>query len=205
MTPTPNDVRLDEMHPSVAHDMGGWANVVPLSLILFSQTDVPRAEVKGLRPEPLSPLHPPSGHHPSRQLPLPFPGRQLAGGRQGGGEATWPSFHPPGLTCHGCSLAEPHHFVSLRQAHQQHTGHTGPCKYCQLTQPLLVDFVLLVRFDPNFFILFQIILHSLHRYQPRIHVIEARDVLRWGGEQHSFIFPETQFITVTAYQNNKVP
>ncbi|XP_034563758.1 T-box transcription factor TBX6 [Notolabrus celidotus] len=49
-----------------------------------------------------------------------------------------------------------------------------------------------------------IILHSLHRYQPRIHVIEARDVLRWGGGQHSFIFPETQFITVTAYQNNKI-
>ncbi|XP_025765720.1 T-box transcription factor TBX6 [Oreochromis niloticus] len=49
-----------------------------------------------------------------------------------------------------------------------------------------------------------IILHSLHRYQPRIHVIEARDVLRWGGGQHSFVFPETQFITVTAYQNSKI-
>ncbi|KAJ7984477.1 hypothetical protein DPEC_G00355230 [Dallia pectoralis] len=49
-----------------------------------------------------------------------------------------------------------------------------------------------------------IILHSLHRYQPRVHVIEARDVLRWGGGQHSFIFPETQFLTVTAYQNNKI-
>ncbi|XP_026170629.1 T-box transcription factor TBX6 [Mastacembelus armatus] len=49
-----------------------------------------------------------------------------------------------------------------------------------------------------------IILHSLHRYQPRVHVIEARDVLRWGGGQHSFVFPETQFITVTAYQNNKI-
>ncbi|KAM9816980.1 T-box transcription factor TBX6 [Neosynchiropus ocellatus] len=49
-----------------------------------------------------------------------------------------------------------------------------------------------------------IILHSLHRYQPRVHVIEARDVLRWGAAQHSFIFPETQFITVTAYQNNKI-
>uniref|UniRef100_A0A8C2J044 T-box transcription factor 6 n=1 Tax=Cyprinus carpio TaxID=7962 RepID=A0A8C2J044_CYPCA len=42
-----------------------------------------------------------------------------------------------------------------------------------------------------------IILHSLHRYQPRVHVIEARDVLMWGRAQHSFTFPETQFITVT--------
>nr|XP_020478969.1 T-box transcription factor TBX6-like [Monopterus albus] len=49
-----------------------------------------------------------------------------------------------------------------------------------------------------------IILHSLHRYQPRVHVIEARDMLRWGGEQHTFVFPETQFITVTAYQNSKI-
>ncbi|KAM6897002.1 T-box transcription factor TBX6 [Xenentodon cancila] len=49
-----------------------------------------------------------------------------------------------------------------------------------------------------------IILHSLHRYQPRVHVIEARDVLRWSGGQHTFVFPETQFITVTAYQNNKI-
>ncbi|XDV45098.1 hypothetical protein PO909_013252 [Leuciscus waleckii] len=49
-----------------------------------------------------------------------------------------------------------------------------------------------------------IILHSLHRYQPRVHVIEARDVLMWGRAQHSFTFPETQFITVTAYQNNKI-
>ncbi|KAM4524095.1 T-box transcription factor TBX6 [Odontesthes bonariensis] len=49
-----------------------------------------------------------------------------------------------------------------------------------------------------------IILHSLHRYQPRVHVVEARDVLKWAGGQHTFVFPETQFITVTAYQNNKI-
>ncbi|XP_064180627.1 T-box transcription factor TBX6 isoform X1 [Anguilla rostrata] len=49
-----------------------------------------------------------------------------------------------------------------------------------------------------------IILHSLHRYQPRLHVIEARDVLMWGGGRYSFVFPETQFLTVTAYQNSKI-
>ncbi|KAL6095087.1 tbx6 [Pungitius sinensis] len=49
-----------------------------------------------------------------------------------------------------------------------------------------------------------IILHSLHRYQPRVHLVEARDVLRWGGAQRSFVFPETQFLTVTAYQNSKI-
>ncbi|XP_053496683.1 T-box transcription factor TBX6-like [Ictalurus furcatus] len=49
-----------------------------------------------------------------------------------------------------------------------------------------------------------IILHSLHKYQARVHVVETRDVMMWGGAQHTFTFPETQFITVTAYQNNKV-
>ncbi|XP_037836961.1 T-box transcription factor TBX6 [Kryptolebias marmoratus] len=49
-----------------------------------------------------------------------------------------------------------------------------------------------------------IILHSLHRYQPRVHLIKARDVSRWGRAQHTFVFPETQFITVTAYQNSKI-
>lgn len=63
----------------------------------------------------------------------------------------------------------------------------------------------MVHLSQSLFFYFQIILHSLHRYQPRVHVIEARDVLRWGGGQHSFVFPETQFLTVTAYQNNKVP
>ncbi|RXM28787.1 T-box transcription factor TBX6 [Acipenser ruthenus] len=50
-----------------------------------------------------------------------------------------------------------------------------------------------------------IILHSLHRYQPRFHVVQASDVYsrRWGGCS-SFSFPETPFITVTAYQNERV-
>ncbi|KPP77456.1 hypothetical protein Z043_103121 [Scleropages formosus] len=49
-----------------------------------------------------------------------------------------------------------------------------------------------------------IILHSLHRYQPRVHVIEARDARMWGGIRQSFVFPETQFFAVTAYQNSKI-
>nr|XP_028559456.1 T-box transcription factor TBX21 [Podarcis muralis] len=50
-----------------------------------------------------------------------------------------------------------------------------------------------------------IVLQSLHKYQPRLHVTEAKD-----GEvdkvhpsicSQTFTFPETQFIAVTAYQN----
>ena len=49
----------------------------------------------------------------------------------------------------------------------------------------------------------QVMLHSLHKYQPRIHIIRVGAP---DGEQtvstHSF--PETQFIAVTAYQNEEV-
>ncbi|KAG8431214.1 hypothetical protein GDO86_019240, partial [Hymenochirus boettgeri] len=50
-----------------------------------------------------------------------------------------------------------------------------------------------------------IILHSMHKYQPRFHIVRAQDVFsrRWGGCS-SFSFPETIFLTVTAYQNEKI-
>lgn len=53
-----------------------------------------------------------------------------------------------------------------------------------------------------------IVLQSLHKYQPRLHVTEAKQ-----GEleeahpslcTQTFTFPETQFIAVTAYQNADV-
>ncbi|XP_062859832.1 T-box transcription factor TBX21 [Trichomycterus rosablanca] len=50
-----------------------------------------------------------------------------------------------------------------------------------------------------------IVLQSLHKYQPRLHIMEVKE----DGTEDSFpsskaqtfIFPETQFIAVTAYQN----
>ncbi|KAK2820698.1 hypothetical protein Q5P01_023657 [Channa striata] len=50
-----------------------------------------------------------------------------------------------------------------------------------------------------------IVLQSLHKYQPRLHIMEVKED---GTEDpfliskaQTFIFPETQFIAVTAYQN----
>ncbi|XP_062576802.1 T-box protein 1-like isoform X2 [Saccostrea cucullata] len=51
----------------------------------------------------------------------------------------------------------------------------------------------------------QIILNSMHKYQPRIHVIEVGS--HGPNEQKSLqthAFPETQFIAVTAYQNTDI-
>ncbi|KAM3867926.1 T-box transcription factor 16 [Diretmus argenteus] len=50
-----------------------------------------------------------------------------------------------------------------------------------------------------------IILHSMHRYHPRFHIIQADDLfsVRWSVFQ-TFTFPETSFTAVTAYQNTKI-
>ncbi|XP_031557744.1 T-box transcription factor TBX15-like isoform X2 [Actinia tenebrosa] len=56
-----------------------------------------------------------------------------------------------------------------------------------------------------------IILHSMHKYQPRIHVIKKKDTIdacvdveRPCSERTTFSFPETVFTTVTAYQNQQI-
>ncbi len=53
-----------------------------------------------------------------------------------------------------------------------------------------------------------IVLQSLHKYQPRLHIVEVKED---GTEDpfltsktQMFVFPETQFIAVTAYQNADV-
>uniref|UniRef100_A0A8C5IYH8 T-box transcription factor 10 n=1 Tax=Junco hyemalis TaxID=40217 RepID=A0A8C5IYH8_JUNHY len=52
-----------------------------------------------------------------------------------------------------------------------------------------------------------IILNSMHRYQPRFHVVfvdPRRDSERFAHQNFkSFSFPETQFMAVTAYQNHR--
>lgn len=51
------------------------------------------------------------------------------------------------------------------------------------------------------FSLFQVVLASMHKYQPRIHVIRTNDLsqIPWAAQQ-AFVFPETEFVAVTAYQ-----
>ena len=45
----------------------------------------------------------------------------------------------------------------------------------------------------------------MHKYQPRIHVVRADDTYKHPYSNFkTFAFPETAFIGVTAYQNEKV-
>uniref|UniRef100_H2ZQG4 T-box domain-containing protein n=1 Tax=Ciona savignyi TaxID=51511 RepID=H2ZQG4_CIOSA len=49
------------------------------------------------------------------------------------------------------------------------------------------------------------LIHSMHRYQPRLHIVRTDDVSTLHLQPMStFIFPQTMFVTVTAYQNHEV-
>ena len=50
----------------------------------------------------------------------------------------------------------------------------------------------------------QIMLNSLHKYEPRFHIIRV-GAPETNRKIVSHSFPETQFIAVTAYQNEEVP
>lgn len=53
----------------------------------------------------------------------------------------------------------------------------------------------------------QIILNSMHKYQPRLHIVKADENNGFGSKNTAFcthVFSETAFIAVTSYQNHKV-
>ena len=73
-------------------------------------------------------------------------------------------------------------------------------------RPILIDFL-----TADYFLL-QIVLNSMHRYQPRVHLVmrpidspSSAPVTNIEDElYHTFIFPETIFTAVTAYQNQLI-
>ncbi|CAK6953566.1 T-box transcription factor TBX2b-like [Scomber scombrus] len=49
------------------------------------------------------------------------------------------------------------------------------------------------------------ILNSMHKYQPRFHIVKANDIMKLPYSTfQTHVFPETEFIAVTAYQNEKI-
>ncbi|XP_075882136.1 T-box transcription factor TBX2-like [Nelusetta ayraudi] len=49
------------------------------------------------------------------------------------------------------------------------------------------------------------ILNSMHRYQPRLHIVKANTVLELPSSTfRTYIFSETEFMAVTAYQNEQI-
>ncbi|VDL80582.1 unnamed protein product, partial [Nippostrongylus brasiliensis] len=49
------------------------------------------------------------------------------------------------------------------------------------------------------------ILNSMHKYQPRLHIVRCAEIMNLPYSTfRTFVFKETEFIAVTAYQNEKV-
>ncbi|KAK2193145.1 hypothetical protein NP493_14g01019 [Ridgeia piscesae] len=48
----------------------------------------------------------------------------------------------------------------------------------------------------------QVVLNSLHKYQPRVHILRVGEGVQKTVASHSY--PETQFVAVTAYQNEEI-
>ncbi|XP_041742867.1 T-box transcription factor TBX6L-like [Coregonus clupeaformis] len=50
-----------------------------------------------------------------------------------------------------------------------------------------------------------VILHSMHKYQSRLHIVQSPDPHNpLSGDYLRFTFPEATFIAVTAYQNSEI-
>ena len=87
------------------------------------------------------------------------------------------------------------------------------CEYLRRIQDArtskCLNVTLYIHFSILFLLWFQIVLNSMHRYQPRIHLIKWRE---HGGpitdleaeEYRTYVFPESVFTAVTAYQNQLV-
>ncbi|KAK6475611.1 T-box mRNAion factor TBX2b isoform X1 [Huso huso] len=59
--------------------------------------------------------------------------------------------------------------------------------------------------DKHGFVSTSTILNSMHKYQPRFHIVRANDILKLPYSTfRTYVFPETDFIAVTAYQNDKI-
>ncbi len=70
---------------------------------------------------------------------------------------------------------------------------------------LVPGFLYFLSHVPIMVLLLQIILNSMHRYQPRFHVVYVdprKDSEKYAEENYkTFVFEETRFTAVTAYQN----
>ena len=55
--------------------------------------------------------------------------------------------------------------------------------------------------DPN-----MIVLNSMHKYQPRILIVPAESIekIAYAPTYSAYVFPSTEFVAVTAYQNQRV-
>lgn len=119
------------------------------------------------------------------------------------------ALHPPRLPLLGGNMDEANHQLRPGEAHQQRDGRQGARRCGAAAQRGYSGTRGSGSARPS--LPAQIILQSMHKYKPRVHVI-AQDSrfdlaqiqsLPAEGVQ-TFSFQETEFTTVTAYQNQQV-
>lgn len=107
--------------------------------------------------------------------------------------------HPDSPNCGAHWMKQDIVFSKLKLTNNKSCDQGFVSQHCL---PLIMIFTWCVLWE--WYNILQMILNSMHKYQPRIHVIEV------GGSPHekkslqTHSFPVTQFIAVTAYQNTDV-
>jgi hypothetical protein len=109
--------------------------------------------------------------------------------------------HPPGQSCHRSSVDETRNLIPKSQIDQQHYGSARPRKLIDHFRHTLIATRVLMDIFNCYPI--QLVLTSMHKYVPRIHVIAASDYasLHWGMPTtiNTAAFNVCSFIAVTAY------
>ena len=84
-------------------------------------------------------------------------------------------------------------------------GRPGPGRIYQLARFCCFPACCLPIFSFNPLCPPQTIVNSMHKYQPRFHLVRANDILQLPYSTfRTYVFKESQFIAVTAYQNEKI-
>ncbi|KAF3702012.1 T-box transcription factor TBX5-A [Channa argus] len=110
------------------------------------------------------------------------------------------ALRPPGLSRHGSALDEATRLLPEAETDQQPLGPVRTHSFAgeKLFNRTLKSKKTLSR---------MIILNSMHKYQPRIHIVKADENNGFGSKNTAFcthVFTETAFIAVTSYQNHKI-
>lgn len=177
---------------------------VPFSVRL--QADVPASEGELQRHGRSGQVHPAYGHRDRGRLQVQVPAEPLDGGREGRPGGAQTRLHPPGQPGHGAAVDVQGGDLHQAETDQQLVRHARICE-CDARTPCWCR-----RFPATFPpLLFaasaclQTILNSMHKYQPRFHLAKASDLPRLPlSTFRTFVFTETEFVAVTAYQNEQV-
>lgn len=162
------------------------------------QADVSASEGELQRDGHSSQIHPADGHRDCRRLQVQVSAPLDRGweGRSGGAKT---DLHPPRQPGNGTAVDVQSGDLHQAEADQQPIRHARFCK-CEPNTCIATFSAPL-----DAFVCLQTILNSMHKYQPRFHVVKANNLLKLPlSTFRTFIFTETEFMAVTAYQNDQV-